>query len=95
LISLNKHGTEVIQDLRGVRKLVRKLIYIRNKILQNLKRQSERFDLANYPLSKEDHVLATEEFKAYFDNCISRNDLWKIDKRTEEKEYGSDVELSE
>jgi len=75
--------------------MVRKLIYARNKIFQNLKTLSEVFDNSNYPWTKGDHLMVMENFQGFFKNGIDRFELWKIDKKLKDKEYGSDVELSE
>jgi len=84
-----------------VRRWVRKLVYIRNKLLQSLKvlhlfKNNIGQKRVLYPLTKEDHANLTDIFLPLKEQGILNNfELYKINKKGEDKEYTSDIEMSE
>mmetsp|Transcript_6840 Transcript_6840/g.5990 ORF Transcript_6840/g.5990 Transcript_6840/m.5990 type:complete len:137 (+) Transcript_6840:490-900(+) len=88
------HGGSVINNLKNIRKYVRKLVYIRNKILQTLRALYNTFEDNNEPYTKSDHMMLMTEFSTYLMTGIDKFDIWKIKKKTKE-EYTSEIELSE
>mmetsp|Transcript_14428 Transcript_14428/g.16134 ORF Transcript_14428/g.16134 Transcript_14428/m.16134 type:complete len:125 (+) Transcript_14428:585-959(+) len=97
---VKEHGREYTKILQDLRKTVRKLVYVRNKIFYLKKSIKEIENKANfssnYPLSIEDQRKILKVMNALKDQKIlDYSSLWHIPTRDTEKEYGSDIELSD
>lgn len=97
---VREHGKEYTKILQDLRKAVRKLVYDRNKIFQ-LKNKIKDLEAKanfsnNFPLSLEDQakiLKAMSDLKKK--GILDYMSLWHIPKRSTEKEYGSDIEISD
>lgn len=97
---IKNHGREYTKILQELRKMVRKLVFVRNKMLYLKKKTKELEAKANftnnYPLSFEDQKKIIKVMKELKENGIlDYMSLWHIPLRDKTKEYGSDIELSE
>ena len=98
--AMKRHGKDYIKLLNGLKKLISKFVYVRNKIFQCLKeislfKREEDVNLGSV-LNKEDIVKIFELKKTVEDiGAISVNELWNIATKPIDKEFGSDIELSE
>mmetsp|Transcript_19840 Transcript_19840/g.17536 ORF Transcript_19840/g.17536 Transcript_19840/m.17536 type:complete len:107 (+) Transcript_19840:567-887(+) len=94
-------GKELLKLVYDVRKWIRKLVYVRNKIFQSLKvldlfRSYKNGVRTLYPLTKEDHVNIADRIIFFKSNgYFNPFRLWKINKKEECGKYGSDIELSD
>mmetsp|Transcript_27338 Transcript_27338/g.27202 ORF Transcript_27338/g.27202 Transcript_27338/m.27202 type:complete len:127 (+) Transcript_27338:574-954(+) len=97
---VREHGKDYMKILQDIRKAVRKLVYVRNKIffLKNkIKELESKANFSNnFPLSLEDQ---TKILKAMSDlkkkGVLDYMSLWHIPKRDPHKEFGSDIEISD
>mmetsp|Transcript_23758 Transcript_23758/g.26382 ORF Transcript_23758/g.26382 Transcript_23758/m.26382 type:complete len:141 (+) Transcript_23758:83-505(+) len=94
-------GKDNLKLVHDIRKWVRKLVYVRNKLLQSMKnlhffKNNGGDERVLYPFTKEDHTHLTEVFMPLKDEgYMDHFHLFKIDKREEAKDYSSDIDLSE
>ena len=95
---VDAHGKSYLKILQGVRKMVKKLVLVRDKIFETL---SSLYELdkeveffTHCPFNKEDfenvkkHCLKMKE-----ENVFSDKILWHIDGGEVEQPYCSDIEL--
>mmetsp|Transcript_11360 Transcript_11360/g.10026 ORF Transcript_11360/g.10026 Transcript_11360/m.10026 type:complete len:102 (+) Transcript_11360:640-945(+) len=98
---LCKNGKNWLKHVREIRKWVRKLVYVRNKLLQSLKSLQDFGTDENgvrriFPLQKEDRMNLLDNLKKIKEKGYINNfSVWRINRRREDKEYGSDIELTE
>mmetsp|Transcript_12722 Transcript_12722/g.11287 ORF Transcript_12722/g.11287 Transcript_12722/m.11287 type:complete len:111 (+) Transcript_12722:224-556(+) len=94
-------GRDNLRIVHTLRTYVRKMVYCRNKIFKCLKdlqefNNDEHGNRRDTILMKDDLTQIMENFMplikmGYFD----KYSIWKIDKRKEDKDYDSEIDLSE
>ena len=89
---------EQLRILNKIKQLVHKLVFIRNKILTQLKETDECYNHEDFYLwySKEDYAsiwTMTNRFK--YSKYIEANNLWELPKRDPSKDIYEDDQLSE
>lgn len=97
---LKTRGKEFIKNIQEIRRMVRKLVYVRNKIFELLKKcESDAKKMVfknynNFPYTDRTNVaqmVTMIKEKGGIDDFK----VWKIERKPKVKDYGSDIELSE
>ncbi|CAI2369007.1 unnamed protein product [Moneuplotes crassus] len=93
-------GKRYLKTLQEIRRLTRKLVYIRNKLLQTLASLSELDQEAescpDAPFTKKDRKNIYAHCQQMGDSSVfSKKLVWHIEQRNEVREYCSDIELSD
>ena len=96
---VESHGKNFLKILQEMRRLVKKLVYVRNKIFETL--------TSLYDLDKESKIvtyfsLNKKDYQEVSNHCIKMKEsgvfsdktLWHINERDPDKPYCSDIELT-
>jgi len=98
---IKTYGKDNLKLIHNIRKWVRKLVYVRNKLLDSMKdlhlfRNIERSERLLYHFRKEDHAKITEVFTPLLEEgYMDYKTIFKIDTKKERSEYDSEIEISD
>mmetsp|Transcript_6542 Transcript_6542/g.6100 ORF Transcript_6542/g.6100 Transcript_6542/m.6100 type:complete len:190 (-) Transcript_6542:13-582(-) len=89
------HGEAIINTLREIRTLVQSLVKTRNKMFMKYGELIKIYENSDYKYDKNDHISIRQKWEEYKKKGIDLFTIFKIDKRDPNKDYSSDVELTE